>query len=172
MFELHVMKVYHVYLYFFFRHDVIPIVMGAAPEDYKRAAPPHSYIHVEDFESPKELAEYLIKLDQNDDLYNEYFRWKGTGTNINTFFWCRICAMLHKSRESHSYRDLERWWRGPEVCIGMDKWRDHPRKSKYIVQDFLWFSLFLCSRKGRYSGMNIYISRPYMFVVVDGTLIK
>ena len=111
--------------------------MGAAPEDYKRAAPPHSYIHVEDFDSPKELAEYLIKLDQNDDLYNEYFRWKGTGSNINTFFWCRVCAMLHAPRESHSYRDLEKWWRGPEVCIGSDKWRDHSRKSKQIVDDFL-----------------------------------
>lgn len=119
------------------QHDVIPVVMGAAPEDYKRAAPPHSYIHVDDFDSPKELAEYLIKLDQNDDLYNEYFQWKGTGRNINTFFWCRICSMLHAPRESHSYRDLERWWRGPEVCIGNEKWRNKPRKSKIIVDDFL-----------------------------------
>lgn len=36
-------------------HDVLPIVMGAHPDDYKRAAPPHSYIHVEDFPSPKVL---------------------------------------------------------------------------------------------------------------------
>lgn len=119
------------------QHDVIPVVMGAAPEDYKRAAPPHSYIHVDDFDSPKDLADYLHKLDQNDDLFNEYFRWKGTGRNINTFFWCRICAMLHAPRESHSYRDLERWWRGPEVCIGTEKWRNKPRKSKYIIDSFL-----------------------------------
>lgn len=50
--------------------------MGARPEDYKRSAPEHSYIHVEDFAEPKELAMYLHKLDQNDDLYNEYFQWK------------------------------------------------------------------------------------------------
>lgn len=48
--------------------------MGAAPEDYERAAPPHSFIHVDNFASPKELAEYLHKLDQNDAMYNEYFR--------------------------------------------------------------------------------------------------
>ena len=50
--------------------------MGARPEDYERASPEHSYIHVDDFEGPKELAEFLHKLDQDDDLYNEYFQWK------------------------------------------------------------------------------------------------
>ena len=59
------------------RHDVIPIAMGAAPEDYRRAAPPHSFIHVDDFRSPKELAAYLHRLDQDDALYNQYFAWKG-----------------------------------------------------------------------------------------------
>lgn len=120
------------------QHDVIPIVMGAAPEDYARAAPYHSYIHVDDFESPKALAEYLHELDQNDNKYNEYFQWKGTGRLINTFFWCRMCAMLHdNTRESHTYRDLEKWWRGPEVCIGKDNWRQHPRTGIEIVNDFL-----------------------------------
>ena len=60
----------------YFRHDLVPIVMGARPEDYERAAPYKSYIHVDDFEGPKELADYLKKLEENDDLYNEYFRWK------------------------------------------------------------------------------------------------
>ena len=50
--------------------------MGARPQDYERAAPYKSYIHVDDFEGPKELAEFLKKLEENDDQYNEYFRWK------------------------------------------------------------------------------------------------
>ncbi len=50
--------------------------MGARPQDYARSAPRHSYIHVDDFAGPKQLAEYLHKLDQDDDLYNEYFQWK------------------------------------------------------------------------------------------------
>ena len=58
---------------------MLPVALGARPEDYEALAPPHSYIHVDDFESPRHLAEYLHKLDKNDDLYNEYFRWKGTG---------------------------------------------------------------------------------------------
>ena len=61
---------------YFFRNELVPIVMGARPEDYARSAPFKSYIHVDDFESPKELAEYLHKLDEDDNLYNEYFKWK------------------------------------------------------------------------------------------------
>ena len=66
-----------------YRNDVLPVALGARPEDYEALAPPHSYIHVDDFESPRHLAEYLHKLDKNDDLYNEYFRWKGTGEAAN-----------------------------------------------------------------------------------------
>lgn len=58
------------------RHDVVPIAMGARPEDYARSSPDNSFIHVDDFAGPKQLAEYLHKLDQDDDLYNEYFKWK------------------------------------------------------------------------------------------------
>ena len=121
-----------------FRHDVIPIVMGAAPEDYRRAAPIHSYIHVDDFDSPKELADYLHLLDKNDQLYNEYFQWKGTGHFIDTIFWCRVCAMAHDtSHHRKSYKQLDEWWRGPEVCIGKDPWKKRPRESQYIFEESL-----------------------------------
>lgn len=58
--------------------------MGAQRSEYEEKSPKNSFIHVDDFESPKHLAEYLLKLDSNDDLYNEYFKWKGTGEFINT----------------------------------------------------------------------------------------
>ena len=64
------------------RSGVVPIVMGARPEDYVAYAPPHSFIHVDDFRSPAHLAEYLHWLDKNDTAYNEYFRWKDTWTAI------------------------------------------------------------------------------------------
>ncbi|XP_065296346.1 glycoprotein 3-alpha-L-fucosyltransferase A-like [Dermacentor albipictus] len=95
------------------RHNVVPVVMGASREDYLAAAPYHSYIHVDDFGSPKELAEYLQLLSRNRTLYNQYFEWKGTGEFVNTYFWCRLCAMLHAppapaKRRTQSVRD---WWR-------------------------------------------------------------
>ena len=74
--------------------------MGARPEDYERAAPYKSYIHVDQFSGPRELAEFLLELDKNDDKYNQYFQWKGTGEFINTRFFCRVCALLHDKKVS------------------------------------------------------------------------
>lgn len=98
--------------------------MGAHPTDYARSAPYRSYIHVDEFESPKELAGYLHRLDRDDELYNSYFRWKGTGEFINTYFWCRVCAMLHDNRPPKFYKDVNEWWRGDSVCT-TTSWREH-----------------------------------------------
>ena len=48
--------------------------MGAREEDYQRSAPYKSYLHVDQFEDPQQLAKFLHQLDQNDDLYNQYFQ--------------------------------------------------------------------------------------------------
>ena len=56
------------------RQSILPIVMGARPEDYDRVAPHHSYIHVDQFRGPRHLAEYLDMLDKDDEKYNEYFQ--------------------------------------------------------------------------------------------------
>jgi len=76
--------------------DILPVVMGAHPHDYKVAGPPHSYIHVEDFPSPQKLAEYLLLLDRDEEKYNEYFAWKGTGEIKSGFSdsLCRACGLL------------------------------------------------------------------------------
>ncbi|XP_071525472.1 glycoprotein 3-alpha-L-fucosyltransferase A isoform X2 [Panulirus ornatus] len=116
-------------------HNILPIVMGAHPDDYGRQAPMKSYIHVDDFESPKDLADYLHLLDQNDDLYNEYFRWKGTGEFINTYFMCRLCSMLHDEGHQQYYEDVNLWWRGSGTCINgswrkYDKFKMEPEKKK------------------------------------------
>ncbi|XP_074660562.1 glycoprotein 3-alpha-L-fucosyltransferase A-like [Tubulanus polymorphus] len=108
--------------------DVLPIVYGAHKDDYERVSPPHSFIHVDDFESPKQLAEYLHILDRNDDLYNSYFRWKGTGRVVTKrFFWCRLCMLAHaddalKTRYVSNY---DRWWRPEGICklnSGYQRW--------------------------------------------------
>ncbi|GJQ69868.1 hypothetical protein Trydic_g22415 [Trypoxylus dichotomus] len=103
--------------------NILPIVMGARPEDYERSAPEGSYIHVDEFASPAELATYLHRLDKDNDLYNSYFRWKGTGEFINTYFWCRLCAMVHAPAKRKHYDDVNDWWRGPGVCTSRS-WRN------------------------------------------------
>jgi hypothetical protein len=101
-------------------HDLVPIGMGARPQDYERAAPYKSFIHVDDFDGPKQLAEFLKTLEENDEAYNDYFRWKGSGETINTKFFCRLCALLHEPRSinpGHHYEDFNEWWRGKGTCI-------------------------------------------------------
>lgn len=96
--------------------------------DYQYRAPYHSYIHVDHFDSPKNLANYLNALDKNDVLYNFYFKWRGTGEFINTRFMCRVCALLHdeyyfKFIRSAMY-DVKEWWNGPGICTSTD-WKEH-----------------------------------------------
>uniref|UniRef100_T1KST4 Fucosyltransferase n=1 Tax=Tetranychus urticae TaxID=32264 RepID=T1KST4_TETUR len=103
------------------KHNVVPITMGAHPEDYKRSAPANSYIHVDNFLSPRDLAQYLDQLDANDTLFNQYLNWKGSGEFINTYFWCRLCAMLHAPIKPKSYDDLANWWYASSICTS-DQW--------------------------------------------------
>lgn len=107
---------------------VLPIVMGARPKDYEKYAPKHSYIHVEEFASPKQLAEYLHKLSQDDQLYNSYFQWRGTGHVEWTpkKYFCHLCAMLHDNStmsRSKWYANVDAWWNAPNVCT-TGRWSD------------------------------------------------
>ncbi|VDM00048.1 unnamed protein product [Schistocephalus solidus] len=66
------------------RQDMVPVVMGAPRESYCAIAPPNSFIHVDDFSSPAELAGYLNWLDRNDTAYASYFAWRAYGNLANT----------------------------------------------------------------------------------------
>ena len=74
------------------RQDVVPVVMGS---NYDGLVVPGSYIDVNDFGSIKELAEYLLFLDKNDDEYNKYFTYKRTFTGGSESLFCRICEKLN-----------------------------------------------------------------------------
>ena len=48
--------------------DVIPVVLGGA--DYKSITPPNSVINALEFETPKQLAQFLKFVASNETLYN------------------------------------------------------------------------------------------------------
>ena len=117
--------------------NILPIVMGARPEDYEVSSPHRSYIHVDEFASPKELADYLHLLDKDDELYNSYFKWRGTGELINTYYWCRVCAALHDEeslKKPRWYPDINDWWRGAGVCTN-GSWRNFKARKDVISDD-------------------------------------
>uniref|UniRef100_H2Z3S8 Fucosyltransferase n=1 Tax=Ciona savignyi TaxID=51511 RepID=H2Z3S8_CIOSA len=53
----------------------VPVVWGPSKSDLEYLAPPGSFIHADDFESPAKLAAYLLYLDKNDTAYREYYKW-------------------------------------------------------------------------------------------------
>ncbi|KAJ8050661.1 Glycoprotein 3-alpha-L-fucosyltransferase A [Holothuria leucospilota] len=59
--------------------ESVPIVIGGTKQEYERLAPPHSFIHADDFGSMKELADYIRKVSEDEHLYNEYFDWRNKG---------------------------------------------------------------------------------------------
>lgn len=94
-------------------HMMVPIVMGTSKTDYLRHAPKNSFIHIDDFDSPKELAKFLTKVANDEVLFYSYFIWKTMGKFIDTKFYCRVCTMLHHSRRnnlSKDYTDINQWF--------------------------------------------------------------
>ncbi|XP_013419823.1 glycoprotein 3-alpha-L-fucosyltransferase A-like [Lingula anatina] len=52
------------------------------------------YINTADFSSPKELADYLKKLDANDALYVKYLEWKNYYYSAMSTTLCNLCERL------------------------------------------------------------------------------
>lgn len=91
----------------------LPVVFGAGLEDYKAVAPPHSFIHVNEFPTIKDLAEYMMLLTQDKKRYNEYFTWNQKW-EIKFYPDCRniLCSICtaHDSLPAYKvYSDLDTW---------------------------------------------------------------
>lgn len=91
------------------QYELIPIVLGGA--DYA-LYPERSYINVNDFRSPEQLAEYLSYLAANETAYSEYFQWR-LQYRISCLnkekLYCDLCKMLHDGYR-HRYADVATWW--------------------------------------------------------------
>ena len=82
--------------------------MGASVNAYERISPPQSFIHVDDFSDAEDLANYLLLLSNNKELYNNYFRWKSNGSYTQTRSLNRLCALLHSPYDITRF-DLSDW---------------------------------------------------------------
>jgi hypothetical protein len=104
-------------LYTAFETGTVPVVFGGA--NYSLFAPPHSYINARDFKTPQLLAQYLLQLSQNLDLYSRYFDWRGEFNmrRSSTEPWCNLCKMLNDpNQETKSYADIRKWWFDERPC--------------------------------------------------------
>ena len=93
-----------------FGNKAVPVVLGTYKEDYVKQAPPGSFIHADDFESPKELAAYLLKLDKDDAAYSKFHEWRKTYKIeydyrfLGSFAWHSVCSALNRR-----YKEPPRW---------------------------------------------------------------
>jgi len=101
---------------------MIPVVYGLY--DYKRNAPPNSFIDVRDFESPKKLAEHLHKVSTDRALYESYMAWKETMVVVTNPFYeaaCQLCDYLHKTRHDPPKTvNLSDFWGSEPNCIAAE----------------------------------------------------
>ena len=100
--------------------NVVPIVLGNA--SYSDILPPHSYIDVRDFPSPRHLAVYIKMVGSNDTLYNEYFRWRAKYTCSKfkkpTNLACNVCRHAVDMRgKTEIVRDVLAEWGQKQNCI-------------------------------------------------------
>ena len=116
---------------------VVPIVFGGA--DYERLAPPHSFIDARKFE-PSSLANYLLHLNANPLLYEEYFRWKDNYTvqagveQMARHGFCDLCSKLHQDLPAKVYNNLADHWSSETQCLIVKKWNatsNHMKSSSY-----------------------------------------
>ncbi|XP_070193580.1 alpha-(1,3)-fucosyltransferase C-like [Littorina saxatilis] len=100
----------------------VPVVLGgASSEDYRKIAPPNSFLHINDFRSLEHLAQHLRHLSQDEAAYNLHLQWTRhyevhSELPARRKWWCDLCSSLHdKSKPAQVYSDLQGWVQD-DVC--------------------------------------------------------
>ncbi|XP_072528231.1 4-galactosyl-N-acetylglucosaminide 3-alpha-L-fucosyltransferase 9-like [Salminus brasiliensis] len=95
-------------------YGTVPVVLGPPRENYEELIPADSFIHVNDFKTAKELAEHLKLLDQNQEMYEQYFTWRKHFVAKNSDFGlehaCRICDHIRRHKEYRVFKHLNTWY--------------------------------------------------------------
>lgn len=98
------------------KHGNVPIVRGLPKHKYQAVAPPNSFIHADDFDSPANLSRYLRWLAASHERYAKYHEWRHafrlqSGAPIA----CRLCE-LATLRPPKTVRVSE-WWSVEQNCM-------------------------------------------------------
>ncbi len=93
---------------------MVPIVLGASQADYEAIAPPNSFLHVDNFTSPEELAQYVLQLDKDENAYTRYLLWHRdyeVGYSGDHSLECKLCHLAHNSESllERTYPAVDLW---------------------------------------------------------------
>ncbi|XP_028854104.1 alpha-(1,3)-fucosyltransferase 9-like isoform X2 [Denticeps clupeoides] len=94
----------------------VPVVLGPPRDNYEEHAPGDSFIHVEDFPTPKDLANRLLLLDKNETMYREYFNWrKAYKVKQHSFTLrtvCYACDHVRRFKGYKVFKNFNKWFWG------------------------------------------------------------
>lgn len=102
----------------------IPVIMGASKNSYNKILPPNSYIDVDDFASPGDLAAYLLYINKTDEFY-DFHEWKNHFEIFNehgffqteSFHYCRACeALNYNDKRTKVYTNIADFWSVEKNC--------------------------------------------------------
>ncbi|XP_021442843.2 alpha-(1,3)-fucosyltransferase 4-like [Oncorhynchus mykiss] len=93
----------------------VPVVLGPPRENYERFLPPEAFIHVDDFPSPRLLAQYLLLLRRSPALLQRHLAWRRSYSVHLTAFWaehyCTACRAVQNHRlRTNTITNLQRWF--------------------------------------------------------------
>lgn len=98
-----------------FQSWAVPVVLGPSRANYELFVPSNSFIHIDDFSGPMQLARYLKFLDRNKRQYKKYFAWRKRYEVQETSFWdehcCRVCEVVRTAGQQHkTVQNLASWF--------------------------------------------------------------
>ena len=94
----------------------IPIVSGPQPENFRRVAPPNSFIHVSDYQSNEDLAAKLKSIGTNRKLYGLYHAWRRyydvyyQAKDLDPYRFCELCYRLNTDHQRIWYENINDWF--------------------------------------------------------------
>ena len=101
---------------FYTKHGTDLIALGGlSKQDYEKIAPPHSFIHVDDFSSALDLMKFLHQLSKNPEEYNSYFWWKSY-YDVSPYYTnakCQLCNYLNSEKDitpTQKYSNFTAYW--------------------------------------------------------------
>ncbi|XP_069079868.1 3-galactosyl-N-acetylglucosaminide 4-alpha-L-fucosyltransferase FUT3-like [Pleurodeles waltl] len=92
----------------------VPVVLGPTRENYELFLPAEAFIHVDDFSSAQELADYLNLLDSDNEKYKRYFDWRRNFKVIGEFDWtvyyCKACQYVRQNPSYKTIPSVAKWF--------------------------------------------------------------
>ena len=93
----------------------VPVVLGPSRNNYEEHIPGSSFIHFQDFDTPKMLADRLHYLDQNQQEYMNYYLWRREFVAQGRSWGMDVCRVYEYLKNAPSYqaiKDLNKWFWG------------------------------------------------------------